>query len=188
MGEVKHDNLKEMPQQPWMRGEVYYTYTCVKCGDEARDTYVEPCRTNMRNARLCFTCNNWNDFDKQLSVEHSKRTIIGGTVYTPGNRTSGEFRGMAGRRFDIEYIEPSVYAGQRTTTFDLWTGGAMPEWLQKKYPDTAIFLNGAERCQVGDTGCWNPSDSKTEPYPLPIKLVPHALSKATPSLHEGERG
>lgn len=169
-------DLIELEQQPWMRGEVYYRYTCVTCGDDASDTYVEPTRTNMRNSRLCFHCNHWSDFDKRLSVEHRKLTIIGGAVYTPGNRTSGEMRGMGGRRFDIEYLPNSAYAGQRTTTFDLWTGGAMPDWLQAKYADTAVFLNGAERCQVGETMCWEPSANKTEPYPLPCKLsatIPH---------------
>jgi hypothetical protein len=178
-------DLIQIEQQPWMRGEAYYRYTCSKCGEDAQDTYVEPVRTHMRDARLCYTCNHWNDFDTRLAADHGKLTIIDGAIYTPGNNTSGQFRGMAGRRFDIEYIEPSAYAGQRATTFDLWTGGGMPDWLQKKYADTAVFLNGAERCQVGETGCWNPSDNKTEPYPLPIKLI--AKASPTPSTDsEGE--
>ena len=102
-------------------------------------------------------------------------TIIDGYVYTPGNRTSGSFRGMAGRRFDIEYIEPSIFAGKRITTFDLWAGGQMPDWLRAKWPDTAKFLNGAEGVDLGKGGiierCWNPSMSRAEPYPLPKTLT-----------------
>lgn len=164
-------DLSKIEQQPWMKGDVYYKYTCVQCGAEAKNTYVEPVRTNMLNARLCYSCNHWRDFDNRLSSDHEKMTIIDGTIYTPGSQTSGQFRGMGGRRFDIEYIAPSLFAGQRITTFDLWSGGPMPEWLREKYPDTAVFLNGAERCQVGKTGCWNPSDNKTDPYPPPTKLV-----------------
>lgn len=152
-----------------MKDEVYYRYTCVGCGKDAADTYVEPVRTTMRNARLCYICNHWAEFERDCAINHTKLTIIGGNIYTPGNRTSGEFRGMAGRRFDIEYIEPSIYAGQRITTFDL-----MPDRLQGKFSDTAVFLNGAERCQVGETGCWEPSSNKTEPYKLPNKLVARA--------------
>ncbi|MCZ4089303.1 hypothetical protein [Sinorhizobium psoraleae] len=69
----------------------------------------------MLEGRLCYTCNYWVDMERKRR-EHAQMTIIEGHIYGPGNRTSGEFRGMAGRRFDIEYIEPSVYAGQRTTT------------------------------------------------------------------------
>lgn len=157
----------EVPQQPWMRGKVYHRYECSKCGKEAQNTYCEPSFSQMLQHRLCYSCNHWREYDEQLSRTYTKATIIDGATYTPGNRTSGPMRGMAGRRFDIEYIEPSAHAGKRITTFDLWTGGALPDWLREKYPDTAVFLNGAERCQIGDTGCWNPSSNKTEPYPLP---------------------
>jgi hypothetical protein len=101
-------------------------------------------------------------------------TIIEGHVYGPGNRTTGEMRGMAGRRFDIEYIEPSANAGKRITTFDLWSGSTLPDRLRERFPDTARFLGGAEKVELGEnahiTRCWNPSSAKTEPYPLPKKL------------------
>lgn len=158
----------ELPRQKWQEPNVtYYGYVCSQCGKEARNTYYEPSRSQMLEHRLCFSCNHWREFDEDLAKNHSRKTIIGGAIYTPGNRTTGPMRGMAGRRFDIEYMTPSDFAGKRVTTFDLWTGGAMPDWLREKYPDTAKFLNGAERCQVGETGCWNPSDNKAEPYPLP---------------------
>lgn len=171
MSSNQQDDLVALDHQPWMKNEVYYRYTCVGCGKEAKDTYVEPTRTAMRNSRLCFICNHWAEFERDCLANHTKMTIIGGSIYSPGNRTSGEFRGMAGRRFDIEYVEPSIYAGQRITTFDLWTGGTIPERLKDIFQDTAVFLNGAERCQVGETGCWEPSSNKTEPYKLPSQLV-----------------
>ncbi len=153
-------------------GVQYHEYTCTGCGcgKEAKNTFVEPHRTNMLARRLCWDCNYWHEFEAKLELEHAKMTIIDGHVYGPGNRTSGEFRGMAGRRFDIEYIEPSVHAGKRITTFDLWSGSTLPETLKARFPDTARFLGGARKAQAGETTCWDPSDRRTEPYPLPMTL------------------
>lgn len=164
------ENLTEIAQQPWMKGQKYFSYACSKCGNAASNTYCEPSRSDMLKYRLCFHCNYWREEDERIARDHTKLTIINGHIYSPGNRTSGPMRGMAGRRFDIEYIEPSAYAGQRITTFDLWAVSEIPSEIRAKYADTAVFLNGAERCQVGETGCWNPSDNKTEPYQLPSGL------------------
>ena len=146
----------------------YFAYTCVGCGEAARNTYCEPSKSQMLNHRFCFTCNYWRDFEEKHKPE--TMTIIDGHVYTPGNRTTGEMRGMAGRRFDIEYIEPSIYAGQRVTTFDLWSGSTMPDHIKTKYPDTAKFLGGAHRANVGGTTCWDNTQVRAEPYPLPRTL------------------
>jgi len=154
----------------WKADKTYYRYTCVKCGGEGRNTYCEPSYTQMMERRLCWDCNYWVEEEKRYEKEHRTMTIIDGHVYGPGSRTSGSMRGMAGRRFDIEYIDPSAYAGQRVTTFDLWSGSTMPDHLRARFPDTARFLGGAERAQVGETTCWNPSDRKSEPYPLPNTL------------------
>jgi hypothetical protein len=152
-------------------GKQYYMYTCKTCGDpKARNSYLEPIGERMLAARQCWDCDYWADFE--IKNEPSKMTIIGGHVYGPGNRTTGEFRGMAGRRFDIEYLPPSIYAGQKCTTFDLWSGSAIPERLRSNFPDTARFLGGAEKANAGGTTCWNPSDHRNEPYPLPGKLLP----------------
>jgi hypothetical protein len=153
----------------------YQTYTCIKCGDpKACNSYCEPYKTRMTERQMCFTCSHWTDFDLKLEKKHDRETIIEGNVYEPGSRTSGSFRGMGGRRFDIEYIEPSIHAGKRITTFDLWSGGQMPDWLRAKWPDTARFLGGAERVNLesGDIyeACWNASVGATI-YPLPSMLV-----------------
>ncbi len=154
----------------------YFKYTCRGCGKEGRNTYCEPHSTQMLERRLCWDCNYWRDAEEQYTKDHARMTIIDGHVYGPGSRTSGSFRGMAGRRFDIEYIEPSVHAGKRITTFDLWSGSAMPDRLKEKFPDTARFLGGAEKATWPDgslyTAAWNPSSSKSEPYPLPNTLSP----------------
>lgn len=151
-------------------GVQYHEYTCTGCGEMARNTYCEPNRTDMLERRICYHCNYWREFEVKLEREHAQMTIINGHVYGPGSRTSGSFRGMAGRRFDIEYVEPSIHAGKSVTTFDLWSGSTLPDNLKRKFCDTARFLGGAERVQVGETGCWNPSDRKSEPYPLPSAL------------------
>jgi hypothetical protein len=153
-------------QEPW----TLYKWTCARCGGEGRNTFIKPIGTRMLEKRICHSCDYWEQFERKLEREHTSMTIIDGHVYSPGNRTSGEFRGMAGRRFDIEYIEPSVHAGKRITTFDLWSGGTMLESLAAKYPDTARFLGGAERAQASGMTCWNPSNHRSEPYPLPKTL------------------
>ena len=145
----------------------YHEYTCRDCGKLAQNTYSEPYRTRLLANRKCFNCDYWSEMECRLERDHAKMTIICGHIYSPGNRTSGSFRGMAGRRFDIEYIEPSAFAGKRTTTFDLWSGSALPDRLKAKFADTARFLGGAEKAQAGETTCWNPSDHKSDPYPLP---------------------
>lgn len=152
----------------------YATFVCSECGEEATNSYSEPYFTDMVAKQLCFTCLFWEYEDQKLAKDHARMTIIGGCIYGPGSRTSGSFRGMAGRRFDIEYIAPSIFAGRRITTFDLWAGGVMPEKLRAKWPDTAKFLNGAERADLGKGGiyeaAWNPSQSRDEPHPLPCTL------------------
>jgi hypothetical protein len=146
----------------------YYEFECTQCGKTAKNTYCAPIHAEMLEWLLCFSCHFWKNFEDKTVL--SLTTIINGHVYAPGNRTEGEFRGMAGRRFDIEYIEPSVYAGQRCTTFDLWSGSQIPDRLRGKFPDTAMFLGGAQKEKVGDIGCWNASDPRNQVYPLPRQL------------------
>jgi hypothetical protein len=160
------------------RGVQYHRFTCVECGEEAQNTYCEPHRTDMLERRLCWTCNYWRDFAAESAPKKGEMTIIDGHVYGPGNRTSGSLRGMAGRRFDIEYIEPSVYAGQRCTTFDLWSGATIPERLREQFPDTARFLGGAHKANASGTTCWNHSDNGEEVYPLPSALKPNHPEQA----------
>ena len=160
----------------------YHEFSCVECKALARNTYLEPSRTQMLDRRLCYTCNYWREEEHRIERDHLTLTIINGHLYAPGNRTSGVGRGMAGRRFDIEYIEPSAYAGQRVTTFDLWSGSALPEKLRGRFADTARFLGGAEKAQVGGTTCWNGSDRNGEAYPLP-----NTLRAGRVALTEGEK-
>lgn len=153
----------------------YITITCCRCGEVGENSYSEPYASQMVERQMCFTCSHWTDYDIDLTKgKHSRETIIDGSVYGPGNRTSGSFRGMAGRRFDIEYIGTSAWAGKRITTFDLWSSGQMPDWLRAKWPDTARFLNGAERAEFPPGGlyeaAWNSSNTRNEPYPLPREI------------------
>jgi hypothetical protein len=164
------ENLFRPYKLPFKDSIEYVEFECAQCGETARNTYCEPSRSQMKSRRLCFHCNYWKVFEDENDV--AKMTIISGHVYSPGNRTSGALLGMAGRRFDIEYIAPSIYAGQRCTTFDLWSGSDIPEHLLPKFPDTARFLGGTEKADASGITCWNPSDRKAEPYPLPRALKP----------------
>ncbi len=109
----------------------------------------------------CFTCAFW-----EIRARKGCNTVINGYIYSPGNGTTGPHRGMAGRRFDIEYFA-GVNAGKTITTFDLWGGGEIPERFRERLPDTAKFLGGATKAQVGDITCFNPSDPKADKYPSP---------------------
>lgn len=149
-------------------GKQFFRYTCVRCGEDATNSYSEPIASRILASRECFTCDYWQQFAKEYK-DYPNLTIIEGRVYSPGNRTTGSFRGMAGRRFDIEYIQPSIHAGKRCTTFDLWSGGKLPDYLREQFPDTAKFL-GAEYVLVGETGCWNHTQTKSDPYPLPLSI------------------
>lgn len=148
----------------------YYAYTCSGCGKDANNKYMEPTGSRMLAARHCFYCDLALERSERLAKNHARMTIIEGRIYGPGDRTSGAFRGMAGRRFDIEYINPSKHAGKRITTFDLWAGETLTDEQRAKFPDTAQFLNDAHQAQVGETNCWNPSSGQSEPYPLPRTL------------------
>jgi hypothetical protein len=152
----------------------YITFNCTECGKSASNHYSEPYYTGMAEKKFCFTCYFWLVIEaEKLERDHKRMTIINGCIYYPDNRTSGSFRGMAGRRFDIEYIEPSVNAGKLCTTFDLWYGGEMPEKLRARFPDTAKFYDG-EGVDLGKGGiyekCWNPATGKNDPFPLPKEL------------------
>jgi hypothetical protein len=167
MAHIEPRKIQIMPQSD----VIYHEYTCVECDEMARNTYCEPFRTNMLERRLCYTCNHWREFKEKN--DPSAITVIDGHLYGPGNRTSGAMRGMAGRRFDIEYIEPSIHAGKRTTTFDLWSGGQLPERVRPHFPDTARFLGGAKSVELGGpiyTRAFDSSDTRNEPYPLPQQL------------------
>lgn len=145
----------------------YVEITCTRCGDVKLNSYTEPTATQMKERSLCFTCNYWYNFANLKKPYADQMTIIDHHTYSPGNRTSGSFRGMGGRRFDIEYIK-GMHKGKRITTFDLWSGGELPTELWEDFPDTAVFLNGAGRAIVGETTCWDASAHQSEPYMLPI--------------------
>ena len=134
------------------------TKRCAICGQDYRENCMSGAElTRMQEKGICFTCAFWD-----IRAERGAKTVIDGCTYSPGRRTSGEFRGCAGRRFDIEYFD-----GKRITTYDLWVGGVIPERWRAAVPDTARFLRGAGRAQVGEITCFDSSAADTAPYPLP---------------------
>lgn len=135
---------------------------CACCGAYARCSYMDAVAQKMQARQMCFSCSFWED-----RCQENWLTIIDGHTYGPGNRTSGEMRGMAGRRFDIEYFD-----GRRVTTYDLWSGGEIPEPFRSRMQDNARFLGNAEKVMVGQTRCWNPCDNRQPRYPLPMHNPP----------------
>lgn len=156
--------------------ERFYTYTCACCGEEnVVNSYVKSVAAEMLEYRWCFHCHFWWEQAKRLELTRSANTIISHHVYAPGNGRpqgfrGGSFLGMGGRRFDIEYIGESKWARQKITTFDLWSGSALPEYLWERFPDTAKFED-ASIAVVGDITCWNQvMDNKKPEYQAPRAL------------------
>lgn len=146
----------------------YHTYSCIKCGaKDVVNSYVQYVADSMLARRMCFTCDFWVEFEIKNLPKHSTMTIIDGRVLSPGNRRSGEFRGMGGRRFDIEYIGASKYAGSKITTFDLWSGSEIPEDLRAKFPDTARFEDCATWSVCDVKGFNSVTDYHKPKYPSP---------------------
>lgn len=151
----------------------YVKITCTQCGEEDWNSFVEPHRTHMVERQLCFGCNLW--FDRAVAMRRravdglSCHTIIDHMLYTPGTNNHGHFRGMGGRRFDIEYIPPSKFAGEIITCRDLWSGGKLPEYMWEEFPDTAKF-HDAGFVQIGEGGAWSNTPDNRPEYQSPSVL------------------
>lgn len=128
-------------------------YACAECGNENYETSYstrDEIGSLMAQHGICFYCGYW-----RVALAKKQDTIIDGVIYNVGNQPKGgRFNGMAGRRFDIEYLD-----GRRVTTYDLWTSGQMPERYRDRFPDTAKFLGGAGMVRAGDGFAFNSSDA-----------------------------
>lgn len=150
-------------KDPSWRGqkpEPYITYTCSECGDiKASDSYGgNELRNRLRSEQICFGCDFWRqryvEYQKNWDNPKSRMTIIDGHWYSPGDGSPGQQGlGMAGRKFNIEYID-GPHKGKRITTHDLWAGGMFPAKYLDLIKDNARFIQ-ASKAQVGDTTCWN---------------------------------
>lgn len=132
---------------------------CKVCGEPIRLSFDTETLMRMCERRMCHGC---SFYESIASKTEDRPTVIKGGIYWPGNGYGRKDCGMGGRRFDIEYFD-----GRRITTFDLWCSGVVPEAFRDRLPDTARFLGGAHRAQVGETMCFDGSDPKQPPYPLP---------------------
>jgi hypothetical protein len=125
---------------------------CPGCGKPGpHGKYSGPEGKRMEQTGECFMCAFW-----ELAATKKHDCVIDGFLYTIGREPKpNSYRndlGMGGRRFDIEFFD-----GRRVMTHNLWAGGLIPERFRDRIPNTARFAGGAERCQVGETTCWNPS-------------------------------
>ena len=125
---------------------------CKDCG--AVDYSTSYCKGEIKTIidaeGVCFACAYWRD-----AIAKKHEVVIDGHIYSLGNINkppNSPHSGMAGRRFEVEFFD-----GRRVVTHDLWSGSTVPDRYKHLIPDTARFVGGAKRCQVGETTCWNPS-------------------------------
>lgn len=155
---IKGPELQELPRKKSADDRL-----CGLCGKKAKAKESPHARSRHQREAVCkgwcWECGFWS-----IRSQEKKQTIIDGFSYAPGHRIAGSYRGMGGRRFDIEYFD-----GQRCTTYDLWAGGVVPEHFRHLMPDNARFRSGG-RTRVGETSCFVHSDESLDPWPHPRHL------------------
>jgi hypothetical protein len=110
-------------------------YNCCLCGEHEEAHYVGNKR--MVDAKLCFTCNFWDE----LTTQASKTIRIEGTHYMngPNAKKPHKYNGFAGRKFTIK-----MNSGEIIETCDLWYQGEIPTRFRDKMPDNATFVHVPE--------------------------------------------
>ena len=109
---------------------------CMKCGKTDVNTdYMEPEKSEMIAASLCFHCHYWTERIQRTHVK--TQVVVKGVVYQigPESANSGHaFRGHGGRRFKIKFFD-----GRVIETTNLWVNGDVPPHFRDDIPDNADF-------------------------------------------------
>lgn len=146
---------------------------CSRCGDVAEPSngYRQSRITDlMTEHRICFGCAHGEEQAENYAAGRTPGLlIIGGAIYSADKRQcvplgnadpspTARWRGMAGRRFDIERLDGSA----PFSCYSLWYGRTVDPAMRDRMPDNARFLHGAERTQAGDITCFNPSRERAK--------------------------
>jgi len=141
---------------------------CPRCNEPNNPDakYLAGVESSIRDELgICYCCAIRENTARQYAAgKLPNLLIINGATYSidprntvnlgapdPSPRTP--MRGMAGRRFDFERLDGSP----PKSCYSLWYGSTVDPACRDRMPDNARFLNGAERCEVGHTTCFNPS-------------------------------
>ena len=111
-------------------------HMCSICGKEEDPSHWIN-EDEMREHRMCFTCNFW----REMLEKDSKRAphtycMIDGTHYViEPDEPNAAFQGFGGAEFQIEFFD-----GTKVVTHNLWCQGEPehPYW-KEKFPDNARF-------------------------------------------------
>lgn len=90
----------------------------------------------MKQRRMCFTCNFWQD---QLDLDNSGKrqfAIIDNHHYVIEPDTIRGFKGFSGALHKIQFND-----GRIVTTKNLWHQGQIPEKWQAKFQNNAKFIH-----------------------------------------------
>lgn len=125
-------NIKYLSSQ-WTNHE---GYACSSCGMPEVARYT--CGKQMRERRLCFGCNHWENVAGSIRDGKKKLIIVNHGIYSDGGRQSSDrsFLGHAGREFKIQKLDN----GETFTTNNLWSGGMLPQKYWDEFPDTHKFV------------------------------------------------
>lgn len=110
---------------------------CRECASIFSTKYLEPTRSNMISANVCFHCYFWLGY--YIRRNDPKIARISGNHYMiePENKGKYGFRGFGGHKFVIEFFD-----GRTITTTNLWHQGTIPEHFRERLPDNARFIEG----------------------------------------------
>lgn len=119
---------------------------CQKCG-EGEAQFSDGSKKDGTYRLICETCLNkkfWSEYiaARQIGDKLSDGRLVArieGRHYVLGNENEPGFRGCAGHKFTIKFIN-GPHAGQVVDTTNLWHQGSIPEDYQAYLPDNAEFV------------------------------------------------
>jgi hypothetical protein len=111
---------------------------CQECGDEIDFRFSN--YRELQERRVCFSCNFWLKRVTELQSGDKRYLSLGGVFHSVAtfgflNRGNPEWRGYAGRRWRITYLD-----GSEETTDDLWCRGRIPDRFKDRLKDNIKSL------------------------------------------------
>jgi hypothetical protein len=114
---------------------------CKICKEEIEFNFDERTVAELRQKRLCFSCQFWDEKVLMRKNHDPNAVVISGQHYYIGKEEQTlkyEMRGFGGQEFKIKFTA-GKRKGQIVTTTNLWFNGKIPEHFRDKLTDNAVF-------------------------------------------------